>query len=229
MVDTSDTRYPILSWRTGWHQGFYLRKFGYKGPIIRATLPNAIDSIFNRNAHRDTVPGFWVVDAFFEPGQPIVPDAARQAAIDKAYAMVRDLKNYDAEAKLYVFPTLKLDTADFSPNARFTLDNQRVIAVWGDKITSNPFRLSKGSYLVCVNAIGQAGGKALPHLIASMNGQRIGADSVAGAFQPLIFLYTVPSDTDTARIGLQLDNDFWDPVTHEDRNVFVKEIVFRKQ
>ena len=126
-------------------------------------------------------------------------------------------------------PTIKLDTADFSPNSRFTLDNQRVIAVWGDKITSNPFRLNKGSYLVRVNAIGQAGGKALPHLIASMNGQRIGADSVAGAYQPSLFLYTAPSDTDTARIGLQLDNDYWDPVTHEDRNVFVKEIVFIKQ
>ncbi len=227
MADTSGTQYPVLNWRTGWHQEYYLRKFGYQGPIVRATLPDAIDTILKRNAAGNTVPGFWVVDAFFEPGVPIVPDAGRQAAIDKEYVQMREVKPFDGLAKLYIQPTLKLDTADFSPNERFTLEDQRVIAVWGAKITSNVFRLPKGSYWLGIVAKGQAGGNAPPHLLISMNGRQIGEDSVRGVFKPL--LHSVTIDSDTARVSLQLDNDYWDPVTREDRNAFVKEIFFLKR
>jgi mannosyltransferase len=232
MADNKNTSYPVLNERTGWQQDYYLRKFGYKGPIFAGSRSDMVDSILRKSSPRYDVQGFWTVNAFFLPGPGTVTDPAKQAALDTAYTLANEAYYHDAQVRLYLSKqriSKTLDTADFATGSTFELDKEKVIAVWGGIVRSNSFALRKGEYFVSVRAKGTPGETIYPHLVLYVNDQRIGDFYTDATYQNKGFSYTMNADSDTAHVSIELDNDYANATTHEDRNAFIQNILFIKQ
>jgi hypothetical protein len=232
LAEDKHTEYPVLNERTGWQQGYYLRRYSYKGPVWAGALSDMVDSILRKSSPRYDVQGFWAINAFFLPGLGNVLDSVKQAALDTAYVLAKEGNFYDADAKLYLSRrniARVLDTADFPRSSILEVGDKRVIAVLGGTVTSGAISLKKGDYMAVFRVKGTPGAGVYPHLVFYVNNQRLGDCYIDGEYENRGFSYTLPADSDTTNVSIQLDNDYYNPASHEDRNAVIKSVTFIRQ
>jgi hypothetical protein len=104
---------------------------------------------------------------------------------------------------------------------------EKVVAIWGGEVTSNRVSLPQGDYTVHVLAKGTPAKNLFPHVIVSVNHQRIGDYYVTDSLQDQELRFK-QSGADTARVTIGFDNDLVDEEKHQDRNLFLQQISFHK-
>jgi hypothetical protein len=235
---TSDKRnqYPILDDRTGWQEEYYLRHFGYTAPIFEGKKEAILDSILKGTSSKYQVKGFWLMDAHGAAPKEGYLNPALKAAVDSAFVLIKDGTFVDAWAQLYLtrseadgkFLMLSADYG-FPKGTSINYNGQNVIVNWGGTLVSNAFELKKGDYEVVITAVGTPARHIYPHLVIYINDQKAGDYFVTGLFEKKSLSLHMPSDSKETHVKILFDNDFTDPVTKDDRNAMISNILFTKQ
>ena len=228
-ADPAKRNYPVVNDRVMWQEGYYLRKDKFTGTVFDGPRNATIDSLAHRTSDRYRADYFWLIDAHGAGDPANFLEPAARATLDSAYVLEEEQKWQDAWAQLYRSKSnhdLELTTGDFPPENVADV-NGKVVAIWGGSVTSNAISLPPGNYTMRILAWGTPAKGVFPHLVVSANNKVVGdfytKNDVQSQDVPLTH-----RDGDSVRITLTLDNDFADPQTHEDRNAFLKRIVFLK-
>ena len=228
-ADPRESRYPLVNDRIMWQENYYLQKFGVKGEQFDQSRAATINSILHDTAGKYAVDGFWLFDAHGAGEPSAFLDTAQEAALKRKFVLQKEGRWFDAWAQLYtskkVTPS-QLTTQDFPPGDIADVGG-KVVAIWNGFVTSNPIALPEGDYTVHILAKGTPALKIYPHVSVTVNGTKIGEYYATGDFQDVQFPYH-QKGADSARVTIGYDNDFMDPKTRDDRNLFLQKIDFIK-
>lgn len=228
VVGENKNNYPIVNQTTGWHQGYYLKKFGSKAKLMATDKNALVDSIAAGNTPQWAVNGFWLVGAHSE--QPI--SAERLQKLDKDYMLLKQDKFYDAWAQLFVSKKrmntngINISYTDFAPGEGTVLNDQKAIAIWAGAIHTQPIHLEKGTYKLSIMAMGTSFKDEIPHLNIYCNGKKIADFYTTGQFAGKEF--TFENVNDPVVLKIEMDNDL-NQEGVGDRNAFIQNIILVKQ
>ena len=228
-ADPQESRYPLVNDRIMWQENYYLQKFGVKGEQFDQSRAATINSILHDTTGKYAVDGFWLFDAHGAGEPSAFLDTAQEAALKKKFVLQKEGRWFDAWAQLYtskkVTPS-QLTTQDFPPGDIADVGG-KVVAIWNGFVTSNPIALPEGDYTVHILAKGTPALKIYPHVSVTVNGTKIGEYFATGDFQDVQFPYH-QKGADSVRVTIGYENDFMDPKTKDDRNLFLQKIDFIK-
>jgi len=228
VVRENKDNYPIVNQTTGWHQGYYLKKFDSKAKLMATDKNALVDSIATGNTPQWAVNGFWLVGAHSE--QPISPE--RLQKLDKDYILQKQEKFYDAWAQLFVSKKristngITISYTDFAPGEGTVLNDQKAIAIWAGAINTKPIHLEKGTYKLSIMAMGTSFKDEFPHLNIYSSGKKIGDYYTTAQFTGKEFIFENVSEMITFKI--EMDNDL-NQEGVGDRNTFIQNIILEKQ
>jgi len=231
LVAEGRNQYPLIDEKTAWQFQYYLDYYGYKGTVLYEKSAGAVDSILKKSSPKYDLPAFWLVAGHGAGPVGSKIDTATRARLLKEYELMVERKFYDAWAQLYIrigdtainnFQLLK--SGNFPPGAVINAYDDNVVAIWNGAVTSKPFHLKKGKFSVNVEALGTKARHSFAHLNVFVQGQKIGDFYTTDQFDIKTFSYVSPTDTDNATIKIELDNDYSD--TKDDRNAFIRSILF---
>jgi hypothetical protein len=142
MTADPNLMFPVITNTTVWHQQYYLRRFGYKGPIVKGDFAHNIDSFKSRQLP------FWLTAA--HGAQP--PSRAVSTALESSYLLLKNVQLFDAWGQLYVPKSLLGNTAmvitarDFPPEKRLiaTETDQSIALWWPQRLDFAPAKLLAG-------------------------------------------------------------------------------------
>ncbi|WP_276133018.1 glycosyltransferase family 39 protein [Polluticoccus soli] len=97
VVTSQPSHHLLINGLTGWHQSYYLQKFGYRGRLIEGWRDASIDSIIRRDGSFATTDTFWVVGAHGDPHL----DSAVQTSLDSVFVRLQDTTLIETWAQLY--------------------------------------------------------------------------------------------------------------------------------
>ncbi|MBD0256165.1 MAG: glycosyltransferase family 39 protein [Cytophagales bacterium] len=204
VVGKNASAHPILTDR-GWHMAYYFEQHNFKPTFITK------DTLKQYEAG-----GIWVVTG--HGGNPL--DEAAQQHLDQHYRLRNEYTytGIDTWSKLYLRrgPLLTLSGGD--PTA----DGTRVL--WGNgSFQTQPVTLRPGHYELLLNGYGTKVGPNRSHVNVYLNDKQLTSHLMAD--QPS--QHAIPFDlkeTTQVQIRVEFDNDYSDPRTGEDRNVFMQSI-----
>jgi len=228
--DAAKRRYPVVNDRIMWQEGYYLRKDKFTGPQLTGPRKEVIDSLVHGRSDKYKTDYFWIIDAHGAGDPNAFLDTAEKRMLDSAFVLVDEQRWQDAWARLYKSKnsndSSKQMTIDDFPPASVADVNGRVVAIWGGSVTSDPFPLSKGSYTLQLFTWGTPAKGVFPHLVVSANGKVVGDFYTTATTQEQDFPFQ-NTDGDSVKITINLDNDLQSG--QEDRNAFLKRIIFSKK
>jgi mannosyltransferase len=229
-ADPKEASYPLVNDRIMWQEDYYLQKFGVKGEQFEQPREATINSILRDTTGKYAVDGFWLFDAHGAGEPAAFLDSSQETALKKKFVLQKEGRFYDAWAQLYVSKKVtpsQLTTQDFPPGDIADVGG-KVVAIWNGFVTSNPIALPAGDYIMHIFAKGTQAQQVYPHVTVSVNGKVVGSYYATDNFQDVQFPYQ-QTGTDSARVTIGYDNDFMDPKTKDDRNLFLQKIDFLKK
>jgi uncharacterized membrane protein len=230
-ADTAFWKYPILNEKTPWQDAYYINKFHYPGPVFSGPRAAIIDSLVHGMSPQYLVNGFWLIDAHGAADPATYLDPNTKRLVDSFFVLKKEQRWVDCWAQLYLSNRSiknEMTTNDFPSNSIADI-GEKVVAIWNGSVTSNPFAISRGDYIMRILAKGTPARDIFPHLVVSVNDKIIGDYFTTQDFQDKAFTFRVDKESDSIRVKIELVNDLADPQTHEDRNAFLKRIVFSSQ
>jgi dolichyl-phosphate-mannose-protein mannosyltransferase len=228
VVHENKDNYPIVNQTTGWHQGYYLKKFESKARLILSDKNILIDSIDAGNTPQWALNGFWLAGAHSE--QPI--SAERLRLLDKDYILLKQEKFYDAWAQLFVSRKriatsgINISYTDFAPGEGAVLNDQKAIAIWAGAIHTRPIQLEKGAYKLSIMAMGTSFKDEFAHLNIYNGDKKIGAFYTTAQFAGKEI--TFENVNDSIVLKIEMDNDL-NQEGVGDRNAFIQNIILEKK
>jgi mannosyltransferase len=105
-------------------------------------------------------------------------------------------------------------------------NNIDVMAMWDGMVQSEKISLKKGDYKLRITSRGTTVRDTFPELEVGIDGNKLGTYICTKDYQEKIIDLRIPSDT-TVSIYFKILNDFYDPVSGEDRNVFIKKVIVK--
>jgi mannosyltransferase len=228
-ADPQAKQYPIINDRIFWHEAYYLNQFHYSGPILSEPRAAVIDSLIRGTSPEYQVDGFWIMNAHVAGDPASYLDPKTKSSLDSFFVMEEEKRLFDCWAQLYVSRHgRKRMTVTFPANNMADI-GEKVVAIWVGSVSSNPLTLKQGDYALQILAKGTPCRDTMARLVVSINDKVIGDYYTDKDYQNKEFTFKEPRDSDSVRVKLELVNDQMDPKTGEDRNAFVKKIVFLKQ
>jgi hypothetical protein len=225
----SDTSfiYPVVSEITGWHQKYYLDKFSYPAPILEGNMEAIVDSIVHKTSARYDIEGFWLSDAHGASK----PSPGLLKSLDSSFIQVRQIDLFDAWAYLFISKNSAgkklnyIDYQNFQP-ANWVVQNQdTVIAIWDSQPVSSRIKIKKGKYKVNILFRGDPALGIYPRLNFMLDETTLGIAFSSEHFENHSFPYETNDDTEV-KLKIFMDNDLLSKETKEDRNAFVKSLMF---
>jgi hypothetical protein len=227
--------FPIVEERTAWQHDYYLKRYKYNVPVFTGSKEATIDSILLRSSAPYQVDGFWIVGA--HGGEPHL-QPSKQQNLDTAFIIAKQKEFYDAWAQLYIRKKhLKdyLNYADklkgiqevtqyFSPIENH--NNEMVIPIWVNSIVSQPIPISSGNYNLIVNQKGTKALNVYPHIVVYINNTKIGDFFLTENFKEIKLPIKILHKS-TFILKFDMDNDLL--TNTEDRNAFIKSVIFEKR
>lgn len=231
ITEDSSEVYPVIinSGVTLWHQQYYLKRFGHKEALLSGDGGKAIDALLAQAQGPNQPAGFWLNDAFNSPK----PSPELLAKINKVFILVKSQDFLDAWAQLYINPRLAsnkytvLDFHAFNPGQRFQMDGDTIVAIWDKQAVANPVALTKGKYKINAQLKGTSAGGVAPHMELYVNGKLAGQCDVSENFTNYNFSFETDSDIQ-AEVKIVMTNDGGSADGKEDRNSFIKSVLFLK-
>jgi hypothetical protein len=222
---------PVITERTPEQQRYYLSQLGSTSKLITGRKEAAIELMLKDTAVNSHSSVFWLVGAH---GDKKLDDIKRKE-LEKSYCMVNSKDYFDAWAQLYVLKStlmkkaIILDFEKFKYYQPFEIENATVIPIWESySIKSDTVFFPKGTYRVVVLARGTKAENEYPHLNVYLNESKIGNLFINESYEDhSSFFVEVNTDTKGV-ISIEFDNDKFDPVTKQDRNTFIKNVLFYK-
>lgn len=211
--------YPIIEERTAWQHGYYLKKYNYNATVFAASKEAIVDSILLRTSDQYKLNRFWIVGAHgFEAH--LNPQVRQK--LDNAYTLVKEKEFYDAWAQLFVAKSLIIDVTSY-----FDLSDYggMVIPIWGGIVTSRPMPMQVGRYTLKINHRGTKASNIYPHLVVLLDDKKVGDFYTAEGFTESNFEIEIQSESNII-LKFDFDNDL--ALNAEDRNAFIKSIIFDK-
>jgi hypothetical protein len=230
-ADSTEKDFPTVNDRLMWQEHYYLQKYGMKGAEMADIPRNAtVDSIVHATSGKYALKSFWLWDAhgagdpnnFLEPGV--------QAALNKDFVIEREGHWLDSWARLYVSKSIipgQLTPEDF-PGQSVVDMGGKVVAIWGGFITSIPIALPQGDYTMHILGRATSAKHVYPHVIVSVNGKAVGDYFAVENFKDVQLPYH-HADSDSVRVTIGYDNDYFVAYTKSDRNLYVQKIDFVKK
>jgi hypothetical protein len=228
-ADPRESNYPLVNDRIMWQENYYLQKFGVRGEQFDQSRAATIDSILRDTTGKYAVDGFWLFDAHGAGEPSAFLDSSQETALKKKFVLQKEGRWFDAWAQFYLSKKItpsQLTTADFPPGDIADVGG-KVVAIWNGFVTSSPIALPAGDYTMHILAKGTPALKVYPHVIVSVNGTKVGDYYATGDFQDVQLPYR-QAGADSVRVTIGYDNDFMDPKTKDDRNLFLQKIDFMK-
>lgn len=225
--DPRESGYPVVNDRVMWQEGYYLDKFKFRGPRLKGPRAAVVDSMIHGASAKYSADRFWLFNAHV-PGDPAdYLDARTKAAFDSNFVLEKEQRFFDAWAQLYRSRKSRdkgLSLDDFPPAAIADV-GEKVVAVWGAPVISNGIAIPPGNYTIRLVIRGTPAADSFPHVVVSVNNKKVGAFYATADFQGKDLPFQQMND-DSVRVTIELDNDFSNPKTGEDRNAFFKRILF---
>jgi uncharacterized membrane protein len=228
-ADSVQSQYPVLDERTPWQEAYYLEKFNIRGPVFSDPRASVVDSLVHSSSPKYNVSGFWLMDAHGAGDPATFLDPKTQSELDSSFVLMKEQRWYDAWARLYLARKSiekELTAADFPPASATDLDG-KVVAIWGGSVTSNPVWIPQGDYSIHLETRGTPAKHVFPHLVISLGNKTIGDFYTASSYQDKELSFK-QAHSDSVRVTITLDNDLADPQTGDDRNAFLRKILFIK-
>lgn len=228
-ANPGDSRYPLVNDKIMWQENYYLQKFGVTGEQFIEPRAGVIDRILHDTTGKYAVDGFWLFDAHGAGEPSAFIDSNQRAAINKKFVLQKEGRWFDAWAQFYLSKKItpsQITTNDFPP-ADVADVGGKVVAVWSGFVTSNPIALPAGDYNMHITSRGTSALHIYPHVIVSVNGNKVGEYFVTEDYKDVQFPYH-HNDADSIRVTIGYDNDYMDPKSHDDRNLFLQKIDFIK-
>lgn len=119
------------------------------------------------------------------------------------------------------------DSMDLSDRQLINKGSERVFALWDGQLFSHPLRMKKGNYVLTINCYGTTAHDTLAQVSMHINNNEMGRFVSSKEYESKEFHFKLETDT-IVKIALKLENDLYDPITEEDRNLFVKSIVLKQ-
>ena len=116
----------------------------------------------------------------------------------------------------------------FDNNNSFALDGERVIAIWGEPVSSKKIHLLKGTYHLTFLSKGTPAQGEFPYLQISIN-NLVKQSFYTSAGFTLTELRFVVSQEEDVILNISMTNDLSVASTNEDRNAFLKEFTLTKE
>jgi len=222
--------FPVIvnSGVTSWHQHYYLNRFDYKGTLLDGTGEKNIDGLLAGLSGPNLSLGFWLIDAFNSPKKPS-PELLKKIA--DSFIVVRSHDFHDGWTQLYVNKIATsnkytvLDFKTFDPTQSFQMENDTVIAIWDKEAIADSVTLTKGKYKMNAELKGTSAKGVAPHVEFYVNNKRVGAYDISGDFASYNFDFETGSDL-RAEVKVVMTNDGVSAEGKEDRNTFIKSILF---
>ena len=228
-ANARDSRYPLINDRIMFQESYYLQKFGVKGEQWDQPRAATINSIINDSTGKYAVDGFWLFDAHAAGDPAAFLDSSQKNALSKKFVLQKEGRFYDAWAQFYLSKKItpsQLTVADFPPGNIADVGG-KVVAIWSGFVTSNPIALPPGDYNMYILARATSALHIYPHVIVSVNGTRVGDYFATENYQDVELPYH-HAGSDSVRVTIGYDNDYMDPKSRDDRNLFLQKIDFIK-
>ena len=219
--------YPVLCEVTTWQQQYYLKKLGYQSPIIGGRKEDLVDSILKKRSSKYELDGFWMVDGNGAPK----PDEFLVKRITSAFVRVKNQDFFGCWAQLYVSSDAInkkgkfIDHHFFESVEPFVLNGDSVVPVWDGEVTAIPIQIKKGKYRINTLMNGTPALSEFPHMKVFINDLVVDSFYASTTFETRTFTYEAVRDAELI-IKVIMDNDLVSPETKEDRNAFIKSILF---
>lgn len=84
LITDQPTHHPVINQLTAWHQGYYLKRFNYRGTVLSGDKNNIVDSIIVKASTGYDIDTFWVVGLH---GDPHLNDVSK-AKLDSAFVLL---------------------------------------------------------------------------------------------------------------------------------------------
>lgn len=221
IAESSHRNLPIINPQTAWHFQYYAKKFDvYKNLMSENTDP-IIDSI----SQLKNGSGFWLAGAHNTPKLP----EEKIKMISANYVLTENLEYYNAWLQLYL-PVNAVLTGytplEFHESLYFTVNNEKVVALWGEKLNANTFKLAPGKYNLKIISRGTKAANEYAKVNVLLNNKKIG-EYITGENTQQTDI-TFDNNDESATILFEITNDFTDPATKEDRNLFITKALISK-
>lgn len=202
VVRNNASSYPILTDRE-WHMAYYFEQNNFKPTYFTKDSLKQYDG-----------DGVWVVTG--HGGNPL--DEAAQQYLDQHYRLRSSYVGIDTWSKLYMKPGRLVAFSGGDPFA----DSTRVL--WGNgSFQTQPITLRPGRYELMVTGYGTKVGPNRSHVNVYLNEKRLTdylmADNLTAHSIPFNL-----EETAELQFRIEFDNDYSDPQTGEDRNIFVRSL-----
>lgn len=97
IVTSQPSHHLLINRLTGWHQSYYLQKFGFNNRLIEGLRDESIDSIIRRDGSFAATDTFWVIGGHGDPRL----DSLVQTRLDSTFVRLTDTAFIETWAQLY--------------------------------------------------------------------------------------------------------------------------------
>ncbi len=209
--------YAIISPKSSWHFSYYAYENGISKNLLIKDSENIIDLVNKIKTKK----GFWLVGAHSTP--KVREDELKN--IYANYVLVKSLNFFDAWAQLYERRS-GLTNIQFDKSLLSTVNNEQVITLWGGQIQSLPIHLKKGKYSMKIISRGTSSEKEFPRIKVLLNDTIIGHYTATDITSSIDFHFDVHTMNNIVKIEMM--NDYTNPKTKEDRNLFINQIIINQ-
>ncbi|MBS1774374.1 MAG: glycosyltransferase family 39 protein [Bacteroidetes bacterium] len=227
IIENNHENYPIAEEHYyAWPQNYYFKQFKAVPHFIEMTRNNTVDSILPLVGTPKEVEGFWLVAGHVE-GPTLSDD--RRASLSKSYMNAGTRNFFGGWTELFYL--YKNDsTVKF-----ITYRETKPGYAWGEELpvrSNNPttiakLTLEKGKYVVTTTAKSADALDTFGNIRVLIDDKPLYNFQTSWVYQFFQTTLDVP-ETKEMNIQLALTNDYHDPITHKDRNGFVRFIRFKK-
>jgi mannosyltransferase len=219
-VNHNPGKAPLIAYKTSWHNQYYMKLRGVSASLFNGDQPEEWDAVLS--AGKQT--GFWVSNAH-NAGE--LDDEIRQK-LEKGYFMSSQVDFFDAWLRLYlpIEESKNQVAVAFDSSQYFTIDQERVVALWGGTIYAKPVQLKPGRYTLRLSARGTPANGKFPEVAITANNKQVGL--VKSTAQPATSEFTFEATHSPVTLSFEMTNDLADPEKKEDRNFFLYAVSVRE-
>jgi uncharacterized membrane protein len=221
----SYNNYPIINDRTGLYQSYYLKESHSRLTML---IPHLFDSLKQKRL-MEHLKGFWLVGAHNEPK----PSSEMQLKLLKSFTKVQEKDYYDCWSQLFIANNYRCRTIfsitpkSIIPDKTINHNDPEYIPLWDNSPYVSKISLDSGKYKIVVSGYGTAVKRIFPLINVFYN------DSLIFDFKLLstekeIYKEVSFSNPLNGKLKITLQNDEVDSMKKEDRNAFIRYIIFRK-
>jgi len=228
VVKNNGKNFPIIIEKAAWQQQYYFKRLGVAPKVLFGKKDEMIDLILAKIGTKEETGGFWIMGLMRDQKPaPRKPDIS-----DMPYYLAREKDFYNAWAQLYLSLPDRGERFIVIPYRSGFLNGTilkgaRCLAIFSGSVEAKPVHLLPGRYRMSINVRGSSAGGEDARLGVYIDRHLMKSFNVDSKFQDKTLDFVVKSATNI-HIQLFLENDYWDSISKEDRNLFIRHILIKR-